>query len=129
MYELLSVPCWGGNDIDVSKIRYPIDAKNSLDAPPFQRLNCMTYDKNKGISTFTAPEDCAFVYLAGPGAYGHGSFKYSGTGEQVYAGYAVNINSKLGVYKNVKKGETIAFSGADMTQTISFSGYSFIILK
>lgn len=119
----------GGIGINFDKLRYPIDAGNGYDTSPLQRLNCITYNESKGISTFTAPEDCAFVYLAGPSGYGHGSFKYSGTGEQIYAGFAVDINSKLGVYKNVKKGDTITFSGADYNQTIMFYAYSFIILK
>ena len=119
----------GGNGIDHDKIRHPIAADNSYDTSPLQRLNCITYDESKGISTFTAPEDCELVYLAGPGGFRGGSFKYNGTGEQIYAGYTINVNSKLGIYKNVKKGETITFSGADMGQTIRFSGHSFIILK
>ena len=119
----------GGNGIDPDKIRHPIAADNSYYTSPLQRLNCITYDESKGISTFTAPEDCELVYLTGQGGYGGGSFKYNGTGEQIYAGYTITINSKLGIYKNVKKGETITFSGADMGQTIRFGGYSFIILK
>lgn len=119
----------GGNGIDPDKVRHPIDAGNGYDTSPLQRLNCITYNESKGISTFTAPEDCELVYLAGTGVYGGGSFKYNGTGEQIYAGYTMDVNSKLGIYKNVKKGETITFSGADFGQTIRFSGYSFIILK
>ena len=119
----------GGNGIDPDKIRHPISAGNSYNTSPLQRLNCITYDESKGISIFTAPEDCELVYLVGTGGYGRGSFNYNGTGEQIYAGYTMDHNSKLGIYKNVKKGETITFSGADMGQTIRFDGYSFIILK
>lgn len=124
-------PCrmGGGTGINFDKLRYPIDAGNGYDTSPLQRLNCITYNESKGISTFTAPEDCELVYLAGPGSFRDGSFKYNGTGEQIYAGYTMDVNSKLGIYKNVKKGETITFSGSDMGTTIRFSGYSFIILK
>ena len=124
-------PCHigGGNGIDPDKIRHPISADNTYDTSPLQRLNCITYNKNTGVSTFIAPEDCAFVYMYGGGSFSGGAFKYEGTGKTIYAGCTVNVNYKLGMFADVKKGEKITWTPAAPQFASSFSGASFIILK
>ena len=128
MYELLSVP-WGGNGIDPDKIRHPISASNEYDASPLQRLNCITYNGNTGVSTFIAPEDCALVYLYGGGSFSGGAFRYEGTGKTIYAGYTFNVNYKLGIFADVKKGEKITWTPLAPQYASHFYGSSFIILK
>lgn len=127
MYELLSVP-WG-NGIDPDKIRHPISASNEYDASPLQRLNCITYNGNTGVSTFIAPEDCALVYLYGGGSFSGGAFRYEGTGKTIYAGYTFNVNYKLGIFADVKKGEKITWTPLAPQYASNFYGSSFIILK
>lgn len=124
-------PCrgGGGNGIEPDKIRHPISASNGYDTSPLQRLNCLTYNGTTGVSTFIAPEDCAFVYMYGGGNFYGGAFKYEGTGKTIYAGYTVNVNYKLGMFADVKKGEKITWTPLAPQYTSFFDGASFIILK
>lgn len=123
-------PCrGGGNGIDPDKIRHPISASNEYDASPLRRLNCITYNGNTGVSTFIAPEDCALVYLYGGGSFSGGAFKYEGTGKTIYAGYTFNVNYKLGIFADVKKGEKITWTPSAPQYASYFHGSSFIILK
>lgn len=124
-------PCrmGGGNGIDPDKIRHPISSGNDYNVSPLQRLNCITYNKNTGVSTFIAPEDCALVYLYGGGSFSGGAFKYEGTGKTIYAGCTVNVNYKLGIFADVKKGEKITWTPSAPQYSSSFYGSSFIILK
>jgi hypothetical protein len=124
-------PCrgGGGNGIDPDKVRHPISASNAYDTSPLQRLNCITHDHNTGVSTFIAPEDCAFVYLEGGGSFSGGAFKYEGTGKTIYAGCTYNVNYKLGIFADVKKGEKITWTPSAPQYTSYFDVASFIILK
>ena len=121
--------CWGGSGIDPDKIRHPISADNNYNVSPLQRLNCITYNKDTGVLMFIAPEDCAFVYLYGGGNFSGGAFKYEGTGKTIYAGCTVNVNYKLAMFADVKKGEKITWTPAAPQFASKFEGASFIILK
>ena len=121
--------CGGGNGIDPDKIRHPISSSNNYNVSPLQRLNCITYNKDTGVSTFIAPEDCALVYLEGGGSFSGGAFKYEGAGKTIYAGCTYNVNYKLGIFADVKKGEKITWTPAEPQYESTFEVASFIILK
>ena len=121
--------CGGGNGIDPDKVRHPISASNNYDTSPLQRLNCITYNEDTGVSTLIAPEDCALVYLYGGGSFSGGAFKYEGTGKTIYTGCTVNVNYKLGIFADVKKGEKIIWTPSAPQFASRFYGSSFIILK
>jgi hypothetical protein len=67
--------------------------------------------------------------MYGGGNFSGGAFKYEGTGKTIYAGCTVNVNYKLGMFADVKKGEKITWTPVAPQYTSYFDGASFIILK